>query len=466
MAATRGSAPKQWNLSEEESLNSFNAWKDNLLYILSLNADFTPFLAQNATWATDATANRGYADDGDDVVVAANRLTAVQKAGRLRLMLGQIANFATIISRNQIILHSTSLASIWSNLREHYGFQCTGSRFLTLAAIKLNPAERPEHLYQRLVTFFDDNLITTDGLLHHGQHVNADEVVTPTLQNTIVLLWLERIHSGLPGLVQQKYGAELRNKSLASLKSEISLALQSLLNELEQGEDSRIMRAQATRYNSNNRFSANFNNRSQQQQSRKNCVLCEAARRPGAGTHYLSQCNYLPEAEKKRLSKIRYVEVDEEEDGELGIEHVDTEECSALIDAPPASITRRVQTRKSPILNCMYKHFPVRLCLDTGAESNLVSKRYATQTAMVIHPSRQGAVQADEKTPLEVVGEVKIKIVCGSHVFHLEALVTKIDIGDVIAGEPFLEDNDVAIRPARKQIIIKGRDIIPYQAEF
>ena len=364
-------------------------------------------------------------------------------------------------------LHSISLTSIWSKIREHYGFQCTGSRFLTLASIKLNPAERPEDLYQRLVTFFDDNLITTDGLLHHGQHVNADEVVTPTLQNTIVLLWLERIHSGLPGLVQQKYGAELRHRSLASLKSEISLALQSLLNELDQGEDSRIMRAQVTRYNNNNRFPATFNNRSQQQQSRKNCVLCEAARRPGANTHYLSQCNYLPEAEKKRLSsRIRYVEVDEEEGGELDLEHVDTEECTALIDAPPASITRRVQTRKSPILNCMYKHFPVRLCLDTGAESNLVSKRYAALTAMIIQPSRQGAVQADEKTPLEVVGEVKIKIVCGSHVFNLEALVTKTDIGDVIAGEPFLEDNDVAIRPARKQIIIKGRDIIPYQAEF
>ena len=160
------------------------------------------------------------------------------------------------------------------------------------------------------------------------------------------------------------------------------------------------------------------------------------------------------------------MDVDEEEGGELDLEHVDTEECTALIDAPPASITRRVQTRKSPILNCMYKHFPVRLCLDTGAESNLVSKRYAALTAMIIQPSRQGAVQADEKTPLEVVGEVKIKIVCGSHVFNLEALVTKTDIGDVIAGEPFLEDNDVAIRPARKQIIIKGRDIIPYQAEF
>ena len=380
MAAARGSAPKQWNLSKEESLNSFNAWKDNLLYILSLNNDFTPFLADNATWETDATANRGFADDAAD---AQNRLTAVQKAGRLRLMLGQIANFATIISRNQIMLHSTSLASIWSKIREHYGFQCTGSRFLTLASIKLNPAERPEDLYQRLVTFFDDNLITTDGLLHHGQHVNANEVVTPTLQNTIVLLWLQRIHSGLPGLVQQKYGAELRNKSLASLKSEISLALQSLLNELDQGEDSRILRAQVTR-NNNNRFPATFNNRSQQQQQgRKMCVLCEAARRPGANTHYLSQCNYLPEAEKRRLSRIRYVEVDEEEDGDLNHEHVDTEECTALIDAPPASITRRVQTRKSPILNCMYKHFPVRLCLDTGAESNLVNNSHCYDNSSI-----------------------------------------------------------------------------------
>ena len=180
----------------------------------------------------------------------------------------------------------------------------------------------------------------------------------------------------------------------------------------------------------------------------------------------MTQCNYLPEADRRRLYRIRFVEVDEEEGDELVPDQIDTEECTALIDAPPASITRRVQTRKSPILNCMYKHFPVRLCLDTGAESNLVSNRFAILTAMIISPSRQGAVQADEKTPLEVVGEVKIKIVCGSHVFNLEALVTKIDIGDVIAGEPFLEDNDVAIRPARKQIIIKGRDIIPYQAEF
>ena len=464
--AARNVAPKQEKLGSVETLNSFNAWKDNLLYTLSLTTDFASFLVDGATWGLDTAANRGFVDDGTEVTDAAQRVTAVQKAARLRLMLGQIANYATIISRNQIVGKCTSLKEIWSKIREYYGFQCTGSRFLSLTALKLKPSERPEELYQRLVSFFDDNLITTTGLLHHGVHLAADEAVTPTVENTIVLLWLERIHIGLPGLVQQKYGAELRNKSLASLKSEISLALQSLLNELESTEDSRILRAQVSRFN---KFpSSSFNNRSQQNRnsSTRKCCLCEAANRPGADTHFLSQCRYLPEGDKKRFSKIRNIEVDSDEE-DFDEEVIDTRDCSALIDDPIQAITRRVRTRKSPFLNCMYLHFPARVCLDSGAESNLISYRFAKITSMVIDPSRQGAVQADERTPLQIIGEVKnIKISCGSHVFSFDALVTKTDVGDIIGGEPFLEDNDVALRPAKKQIIIKGRDIIPYQGEL
>ncbi len=33
----------------------------------------------------------------------------------------------------------------------------------------------------------------------------------PTLDNTVVLLWLQALHPGLPALVKQRYGAELRN---------------------------------------------------------------------------------------------------------------------------------------------------------------------------------------------------------------------------------------------------------------
>jgi len=75
----------------------------------------------------------------------------------------------------------------------------------------------------------------------------------------------------------------------------------------------------------------------------------------------------------------------------------------------------------------------------------------------------QGAVQADANSRLDVIGEVKnIRVRRGSRVFTLDALVTKQDVGDVIAGEPFLEQNDIALRSAKKQIIIGGSDVISY----
>ena len=42
MASTHH-APKQWCLSKVETINSFENWKQNLLYTLSLDSNFTPF---------------------------------------------------------------------------------------------------------------------------------------------------------------------------------------------------------------------------------------------------------------------------------------------------------------------------------------------------------------------------------------------------------------------------------------
>ena len=58
-------APKQWALGKQETVTTFNAWKDNLLYILSLESKFTLYLQPDAQWAkyTTANPNRGYTDD-------------------------------------------------------------------------------------------------------------------------------------------------------------------------------------------------------------------------------------------------------------------------------------------------------------------------------------------------------------------------------------------------------------------
>ncbi len=318
--------PKNRQLTTEETLNTFKSWKENLVFGFSIEDEFKPFLVEGCTWGklTAASPNRGLTDDGDPIPATKQR-TKEQKVASLNLMLGQIANHCTIISRNQIVKNSVSLIDIWEKIRQHYGFHTTGARFLDLTALKLNLGERPEDFYQRLVSFVDDNLLTADSTLtHHGSRVTRDEEISPSLENVTVMLWLERIHVNLPGLVKQKYGAELRNKTLATIKPEISAALSSLLDELSVGEDSRILRFQSSNFRNRGRgqfpsrssspVGNQFSRSSSPQGGGKSCCLCRASNRPD--NHFLSQCRFLPEGDRRRFasSRVRAIETQENED--------------------------------------------------------------------------------------------------------------------------------------------------------
>ena len=150
-------APKQWSLTKNETITTFEAWRQNLQYFLSLDANFAPFLAHNFRWLKKSSTapNIGLEPDGDDVPTTRRR-TAFQKNLHLELMLGQIANFCPVISRSSIVKNSTSISSVWQAIRAHYGFQCTCARFLDSSNIKLEVDERPEDLFQRLMSFTVD----------------------------------------------------------------------------------------------------------------------------------------------------------------------------------------------------------------------------------------------------------------------------------------------------------------------
>ena len=188
--------------------------------------------------------------------------------------------------------------------------------------IQLQPNERPEDLFQRLMAFTEDNLLKAElGITHNGQEIQEDEERTPTLENVIVLTWLTLIHPDLPRLVKQRYGTELRSRTLATLKSEISKALDSLLDELRNTEDARAMRTQ---------FSSVTKNSSLQVQ--KSCPLIKASGRPF--NHYLSKCSYLPQSDKKYFAKARQI---------MG---TDNNQCSdeEEISFPQDASVARVQT--------------------------------------------------------------------------------------------------------------------------
>ena len=235
--------PKQWSLSSNETITLIEAWENNLKYILSFDPKFADFLTDGSSWGkkTNTTPLRGFSNDPESVL-AARRRTAAQKVTHLEMMLSQIANYAPIISQNSIVKNSTSINGIWQTIRQHYGLQLTGSRFLDLVNISLKPEQCPEDLFQSLMAFIEDNLLTTSsGITHHGEIPDTDEELSPSLENLVVLTWLRFLHPGLPRLVKQCYGTELRSRTLASVKPEISQALESLLHELHSSDESKVL---------------------------------------------------------------------------------------------------------------------------------------------------------------------------------------------------------------------------------
>ena len=107
------------------------------------------------------------------------------------------------------------------------------------AYIALKPEQRPEDLFQCLMAFIDDNLLSaSSGITHHGEAPISDEELSPSLENFIFLTWLRLLHPSLPRLVKQRYGTELWRRTLASVKPEISQAVESLLDELHASDES------------------------------------------------------------------------------------------------------------------------------------------------------------------------------------------------------------------------------------
>ena len=447
MAATHR-APKQWCLSKQETVNSFESWRQNILYTLSCDDKFTPYLEDGRKWdkRTRNNATRGFIND-PTTMPEAQRQTAQQKVVILEMMLGQIANFCPIIARNTIVKNSTSLGQIWQTIRLHYSFQSTGAHFLDLADISLEPDERPEDLYQRLLAFIDDNLMRKNGnISHHGETIDVDEELSPSLENIIVLLWLQLIHKDLPSLIKQRYGTELRSRSLASIKPEISQALDSLVGQVTNSDGAQILRTR-TRYD-NPQSHWRFSNRHRHNNFGKTSKVCPLCKQAGRGEfhHFHSECRFLPESDKKYMAKARQIATILDEEDQYVDSDLEEEE-------EPRTVALRIQVRQSPYVDTFHNHHHVRITIDSGATGNMIRASTAERLGVKVSKSTQSAHQADGLSPLKVVGETNLTLSHDGRKFSFEGLVVEnLDV-EVLAGTPFMEKNDIAIRPAKHKVI-------------
>ena len=426
------SSLKQWPLTENETLISFEAWRHNLVYRLNSDPRFAIFLLEGVEWLKLSRIPGDTRGLVADVLAAVDDnapqpdpagFTAAQKARNLDLMLQQIANFCPVISRRTIVNEATSITSVWQAIKLHFGFQTTGGNFIDFVGIKFTPPERPETLYQRMLSFVENNLLSPDLLLtHRGEDIIEFEDMSPTLENMVVLLWLQQLHHNLPGVVKQKYGADLRSKTLASLKPEISLALPSLMEEAK-SSDAHVMRSGPAPPSFNNRQPFHQRNPNENQrnpyENQRNprqssssyrrtfpsrgpnngqarsrarsvsrvCPLCKASGRDA--NHFLSTCRFLPDADKRFMLRARQVMV-EDDDYASELDEVD-DSTEPYAEAPTEEVQSsrcaRVNVRSSPLFHTFYQHNPLTVTIDTGAETNLIRDSTAAAINCPVFPS-------------------------------------------------------------------------------
>jgi hypothetical protein len=109
-----------------------------------------------------------------------------------------------------------------------------------------------------------------------------------------------------------------------------------------------------------------------------------------------------------------------------------------------------------------YDHHPVRITIDSGATGNMIRHRTVQRLGCRVADSSQSVHQADGSSPLHVVGETRLSFHRDGKEFIFEGLVIEnLDV-DVLAGTPFMETNDVAVRPAKRQVILNNGSAYTY----
>ena len=161
-------------------------------------------------------------------------------------------------------------------------------------------------------------------------------------------------------MVKQRYGTDLRSRTLASIKPEISQALNSLLEEIRTSDDARILRAAVA-----DDFRRPHPDTRQALQD-KICPLCKQAGRSNTN-HFLSQCTFLPDSDRRFMVKARQIvgilDNDQDTDGDLD---PDSPVPDTALPSPDV-VAYRVQTRQSPYMDVCHGHRVVRVTIDSGA---------------------------------------------------------------------------------------------------
>ena len=190
--------------------------------------------------------------------------------------------------------------------------------------------------------------------------------------------------------------------------------------------------------------------------SNRVCPLCKQVGRSNF-RNFLSECTHLPEEDRRYMAKARQViNLLDDEDEQNSPE---PEVSNTEVVGSEHPMVQKIEVRSSLYLDVFCRHHTTRVTIDSGATGNMIRHSTAHKAGCLIEKSSQPAHQADGSSPLSIVGETSIALTRDNNTFTFNGLVVEnLDV-EILAGTPFMETNDITIRPAKHLITLSNRTI-------
>ena len=190
-----------------------------------------------------AAAGRAEADyvptqaEKDDAKAALIARRLSERNRQLSMMVQQVALFCNDTEQEEIVDRCDSLEWIWTFLRAFYNIEAKGANILRITEHTYKSGVNPTTFYKQFRASVVDNLrkkgcradprIPTDRLA-------ADEKLTPTTEDLMIIWSLYMIDPRLPAKVRKEYEGRLHGDTfLWDLQTQIFQAIPSLLEELD-----------------------------------------------------------------------------------------------------------------------------------------------------------------------------------------------------------------------------------------
>ena len=107
-----------------------------------------------------------------------------------------------------------------------------------------------------------------------------------------------------------------------------------------------------------------------------------------------------------------------------------------------------------PYMDVFHGYWVVRAIIVSGPTGNMIHHSTTKHHGCPIILSAQSVQQADGSSQLQVVGEIQTTFTHDNTDFMFEGIVIEdLDV-EVLAGNPFMTTNDVAVRPAKRDALL------------